>query len=100
MVRVIGRGSYGEIWLARSLTGAWRAVKIVDRQTFGSDKAFLREFEGMARFEPISRSDAGFVDILHVGRDENGGYFFYVMELADDHLAGAPWTRSVMFRRP
>ena len=90
MVRVIGRGSYGEIWLARSLTGAWRAVKIVDRQTFGSDKAFLREFEGMARFEPISRSDAGFVDILHVGRDEHGGYFFYVMELADDHLAGVP----------
>jgi formylglycine-generating enzyme required for sulfatase activity len=88
MVRVIGRGSYGEIWLARSLTGTWRAVKIVDRRTFESDKAFQREFEGMARFEPISRGDAGFVDILHVGRDEDGGFFYYVMELADDHLAG------------
>src|ERR1700744_516992 len=32
MVRSIGRGSYGEIWLARSLTGTWRAVKIVDRR--------------------------------------------------------------------
>ena len=90
MVRVIGRGSYGEIWLARSLTGAWRAVKIVDRRTFESDKAFLREFEGMSKFEPISRGDAGFVDILHVGRDESGGFFYYVMELADDHLACAP----------
>jgi eukaryotic-like serine/threonine-protein kinase len=88
MVRVIGRGSYGEIWLARSLTGTWRAVKIVDRRTFESDKAFLREFEGMSKFEPISRGDAGFVDILHVGREEGGHFFYYVMELADDHLAG------------
>jgi hypothetical protein len=88
MVRVIGRGAYGEIWLARSLTGTWRAVKIVDRRNFESDKAFHREFEGMARFEPISRGDAGFVDILHVGRDPEGHFFYYVMELADDHLAG------------
>lgn len=88
MVRIIGRGSYGEIWLARSLTGTWRAVKIVDRRTFESDKAFQREFEGMAKFEPISRGDAGFVDILHVGRDVGGGFFYYVMELADDHLGG------------
>ncbi len=86
MVRIIGRGSYGEIWLARSLTGTWRAVKIVDRRTFESDKAFQREFEGMAKFEPISRGNAGFVDILHVGRDVGGGFFYYVMELADDHL--------------
>ncbi len=89
MVRSIGRGSYGEIWLARSLTGTWRAVKIVDRRTFESDKAFQREFEGMAKFEPISREDAGFVDILHVGRDVAGGFFYYVMELADDHLGCA-----------
>jgi formylglycine-generating enzyme required for sulfatase activity len=89
MVRSIGRGSYGEIWLARSLTGTWRAVKIVDRRTFESEKAFLREFEGMAKFEPISREDAGFVDILHVGRDERGDFFYYVMELADDHLGRA-----------
>ncbi|MDQ3622993.1 MAG: SUMF1/EgtB/PvdO family nonheme iron enzyme [Verrucomicrobiota bacterium] len=89
MVRIIGQGAYGEIWLARSLTGTWRAVKIVDRQTFRSDKAFQREFEGMARFEPISRGHDGFVDILHVGRDEDGGFFYYVMELADDHAGGA-----------
>ena len=69
-LKVIGRGSYGEIWLARSLTGVWRAVKIVDRATFDSDRAFQREFEGMAKFEPISRSMKGSSIILHVGRDE------------------------------
>ena len=108
LLRVIGRGSYGEIWLARSLTGALRAVKIVDQRTFESEKAFQREFEGMARFEPISRSDAGFVDILHVGRDEGGHFFYYVMELADDVTGGGvaleeyvPKTlRSELRRRP
>ncbi len=75
MLGVIGRGGYGEIWLARSLTGALRAVKVVSRDTFESERAFNREFEGMAAFEPISRAHEGFVDILHVGRSVSGGSF-------------------------
>jgi hypothetical protein len=86
VLRVIGRGAYGEIWLARSLTGALRAVKVVYRSTFESERAFQREFQGMSAFEPISRAHAGFVDILHVG--QTGEYLYYIMELADDHLAG------------
>ncbi|MEP6822259.1 MAG: bifunctional serine/threonine-protein kinase/formylglycine-generating enzyme family protein [Chthoniobacterales bacterium] len=89
LLRVIGRGSYGEIWLARGLTGALRAVKIVHRKTFESERAFNREFSGMSAFEPISRAHAGFVDILHVGRSDAGGYFYYVMELADDDTSGS-----------
>ena len=83
---MIGRGAYGEIWLARSLTGALRAVKVVYRSTFESERAFQREFQGMSAFEPISRAHPGFVDILHVGRTTE--YLYYIMELADDHLAG------------
>ena len=86
LLRVIGRGAYGEIWLARTLTGALRAVKIVYRSTFKNERAFRREFEGMSSFEPISRAHAGFIDILHVGRTSE--YLYYIMELADDHLAG------------
>ncbi len=86
VLRVVGRGAYGEIWLARGLTGAWRAVKLVYRTTFESDRAFQREFQGMSSFEPISRAHDGFVDILHVGRTRD--YLYYIMELADDHLAG------------
>lgn len=89
MLGVIGRGGYGEIWLARSLTGALRAVKVVYRDTFASERAFNREFEGMSAFEPISRAHDGFVDILHVGRSVSGGFFYYVMELADDQVSGA-----------
>src|SRR6266496_885554 len=86
LLRVIGRGAYGEIWLARTVTGALRAVKVVYRSTFETERAFLREFEGMSAFEPISRAHAGFINILHVGRTAE--YLYYSMELADDHLAG------------
>ena len=37
----------------------------------------------MVRFEPISRSHPGLVSLLHVGRNDAQGYFYYVMELAD-----------------
>lgn len=90
LLRVVGRGAYGEIWLARGRTGALRAVKIVHRSTFDSESSFHREFSGMSAFEPISRSHDGFVDILHVGKNDAGGFFHYVMELADDHVAGQP----------
>jgi hypothetical protein len=31
LLRLIGRGSYGEVWLARNIMGTQRAVKIVYR---------------------------------------------------------------------
>ncbi len=82
LLRLIGRGSYGEVWLARNVMGAWRAVKVVRRDTFGSDRPFEREFNGIQRYEPISRSVEGVVPILQVGRSPEG--FHYVMELADE----------------
>src|SRR5262245_37364640 len=88
LLRCIGRGSFGEVWLARSVTGAYRAVKIVYRQNFQSERPFEREFNGLLKFEPISRSHPGLVHILHVGRDDAAGYFYYVMELADDENSG------------
>ena len=82
LLRPIAQGSYGEVWLARSALGTFRAVKIVYRKTFWHDHPFDREFKGIQKFEPISRSHEGLVDILQVGRGD--GYFYYVMELADD----------------
>jgi tetratricopeptide (TPR) repeat protein len=82
LIRLIARGSYGEVWLARAALGTLRAVKIVHRRTFWHDHPFERELHGIQKFEPISRSHEGLVDILQVGRGE--GCFYYVMELADD----------------
>ncbi len=88
VMRCIGRGSYGEVWLARGVTGAWRAVKVVRREDFELDRTFEREFQGILSFEPISRDHEGLVDILHVGRNVEEGFYFYVMELADDRESG------------
>ena len=84
LLRLIGRGSYGEVWLARNVMGAGRAVKIVRRASFDSDRPFEREFAAVKRYEPASRMADGLVNVLHVGRDRDTGMFFYVMELADD----------------
>jgi WD40 repeat protein len=82
LVRRIGKGSYGEVWLGRNALGTWRAVKIVRRSAFDADRPYEREFAGIQRFEPISRSHESQLNILQVGRVEDG--FYYVMELADD----------------
>src|SRR5262245_39948952 len=88
LLRCIGRGSYGEVWLARNILTTYRAVKIVRRRAFRDDAAFEREFLGLQRFEPVSREHNGFVAILHVGRNRADGFFYYVMELADDDSNG------------
>src|SRR5262245_64744935 len=82
LLKKIGEGSYGKVWLARNALGTLRAVKIVWRKTFWHEHPFEREVKGIQRFEPISRSHEGLVDVLQIGRGE--GYFYYVMELADD----------------
>ena len=86
LIRRIGQGAYGEVWLARCVIGAYRAVKIVHRLSFDHDRPFEREFEGICKFEPVSRTHDSQVDILHVGRGD--GCFYYVMELADDQATG------------
>ena len=89
LLRCIGRGAYGEVWLASSVMGTFRAVKVVRRGSFATDRPFDREFAGIQKFEPVSRSHEGLVDILHVGGNDDAGYFFYVMELGDDVKTGA-----------
>jgi serine/threonine protein kinase len=88
LLRCIGRGSYGEVWLARNVLGTYRAVKIVERKAFRDEEAFEREFSGLQRFEPVSREHDGFVAILHVSRNRTAGFFYYVMELADNDTNG------------
>jgi WD40 repeat protein len=84
LVRPIGAGAYGEVWLAKSVMGTCRAVKVVYRNSFNDSRPYEREFRGIQKFEPLSRSNDNLVDILQIGREDEQGYFYYVMELADD----------------
>lgn len=88
LIRPIGSGSYGVVWLARSVLGVHRAIKIVSRTRFDHARPFEREYEGIKRFEPISRIHEAFVDILQVGGSPTHDFFYYVMELADDPIHG------------
>jgi WD40 repeat protein len=87
LLRLIGQGAYGEVWLARNVMGTLRAVKVIWRRQFESARPFDREFTGIQRYEPVSRSSGGLVHVLHVGRNDADGYFYYVMELADNAMA-------------
>jgi hypothetical protein len=84
----IGRGAYGEVWLARNVLGELRAVKIIRRSRFVDPRPFEREFEGIQRFEPISRSHPSQLAILRVGKNDAAGCFYYVVELADQAEPG------------
>lgn len=89
LLRRIGQGSYGEVWLARSVTGIWRAVKIVRRDAFAEERPFEREFEGIRTFQAVARGHEALINLLHVGRPEGGDFYYYVMELADDVERGS-----------
>jgi serine/threonine protein kinase len=91
IIALIAAGAYGEVWLARNAVGTLRAVKIVRRDRHKSVESFEREFRGLQKFEPISRTHEGLVDVLTLGLFDDGAGFYYVMELADNALAeGGP----------
>ena len=88
LLRCIGKGAYGEVWLARDIIGNFHAVKILHQSNFKDARPLEREFNGIRKFTPISREHPGLVHILHVGRNEEAGYIYYIMELGDDQVSG------------
>ena len=88
LIKRIGEGAYGQVWLARDAIGTYHAVKILQRSSFSEGRPYEREFHGLQQFTPISRQHPGLVQILHVGRNDRAGFLFYVMEAADDEHTG------------
>jgi len=82
LVRQIGRGAYGDVWIARNTLGTFRAVKIVYRNQFDHARPYERELNAIRAVEPLTRRHDSLVDILQVGERED--CFYYIMELADD----------------
>jgi CHASE2 domain-containing sensor protein len=88
LVRYIGGGAYGEVWLARNVIGLYRAFKIIRRDKFRDEGPFQREFRGLEKYMPISMSHPGLVQVLHVGKNDAEGFFYYIMETGDDEATG------------
>jgi CHASE2 domain-containing sensor protein len=88
LVRLVGKGAYGEVWLAKNAIGVFHAVKIVRRAAFPSDVPYEREFRGIQKFMPVSRTHEGLVHVLHVGRNETERCFYCIMEAGDDQTTG------------
>ena len=89
IVRCIGIGSFGRVWLALNSLGNYRAVKTIERGQFTkSPEVFELEWEGIKKYEEISSSHPRLVTIFHAGRAQDDGYFYYVMELGDDVDSG------------
>jgi len=88
ILALIGEGAYGQVWLARAVTGALRAIKVVRRSDYPDGSLYEREFDGIKKFEPVSREHPGLVSVLQVGRHDArknvDRYYYYVMELGDD----------------
>lgn len=88
LIRRIGKGAYGEVWVAKNAVGLLHAVKIIHRHAFDMPEPFEREFRGVQSYMPISLGHPGLVPVLYVGRDAEFDCFYYMMELADDAEKG------------
>src|SRR4051812_40543309 len=84
MLRLIGRGSYGEVWLAFDAMNKWTAVKVVYRRAGEDSRTYEQEFRGLGCYDDLSGSDGSLMPIKNVGKNDEAGYFYYAMELADD----------------
>jgi len=92
LVQCIGEGGFGEIWLGLDALDIHRAIKVVRHAKFESDEetaekqldAYQSEYYGIKKYAPISNKYDILLDIRHVGINDEKGFYFYVMDLADD----------------
>ena len=97
LVRPIGKGGFGEVWLATNhATGRLRAVKVIAAARPGTVGMAAREVTSIIRLEAnLRRQHPNLVNIHHVG--ECPGHIFFVMDLADD-LTGTPGSADPSYR--
>jgi len=90
MIRPIGKGGFGEVWLAANqTTGALRAIKLIPLERPGGADPAGREITSLARLEAgLRRPHPNLLAIHHVGK--TGGHLFYIMDLADDSSGAQP----------
>ena len=83
LLRIIGEGSFGEVWLASHLpTQTYRAIKLLNKSSAAN---LERELAGLHNYARIAEKYDGLLRIHALGRQADGNWY-YVMELGDDEL--------------
>ena len=88
LILLIGEGGFGEIWMGRDALGLYRAIKVIRYSEGKSLESYQAEYHGITHYAPFSRKYEGLIEIHHVGIREADGFYYYVMDLADDLLLG------------
>ncbi len=86
LLRRIGAGSYGDVWLARDAVGKLVAVKIIDRERLALVSGSNREERALGLLRTELPEHPHLIRVHHVGND--GPRLYYVMDLADDCKTG------------
>lgn len=84
LILLIGEGGFGQIWMGRDVLGLYRAIKVIRYSESSSLESYQAEYHGIAHYAPYSRRYDGLIEIHHVGIREADGFYYYVMDLADD----------------
>ncbi|MBN2476752.1 MAG: serine/threonine protein kinase [Pirellulales bacterium] len=97
LIRPIGQGGFGRVWLATNrTTGHLRAVKVISLRRRGTTDPAGREITSITRLEAnLRRQHANLLTIHHVG--QTAEHLFYVMDLADD-ATGRPASPDADYR--
>jgi len=97
MLRPVGRGGFGEVWLAGNrTTGQLRAVKLIRLRLPGQVDPASREIASLTRLEAgRGCRHPNLLAIHHVGKTDQ--YLFYVMDPADD-VSGGPASNGPEYR--
>jgi serine/threonine-protein kinase len=80
MIRSIGRGGFGEVWLCRQqMTGSYQALKFIP---FHASQRLLKEHQALLQYKEASQkiNSPHIVRIEHISKTQDG--LFYIMPLA------------------
>ena len=94
MIRLIGEGGFGQVWLAKNrTTGHRRAVKVVALHGSGTADPAGREITSITRLEEyVAGQHPNLMTIHHVGTTDE--YLYYVMNLADNLADTSPDAKT------
>lgn len=91
LIRVIGEGGFGKVWMATNRTiGGLLAVKVIPLASGSSRDAAGREIKSLTYLREVSRiHHPNLLDVKHIDTSPASGLLFYTMDLADD-VSGDP----------